>query len=87
MSDSHCPSCGSCGFPMREPNDFAGGKLDAPYCATCGDDSGQLKPFEEVLELNAAYFAREQRIDLSIARAMARNLLLANPAWQKQCLN
>ena len=24
MSKDHCPSCGSCGFPMRKPEDFAG---------------------------------------------------------------
>lgn len=87
MSDAHCRSCGSCGFPMNEPADFAGGKADAAYCSTCADAHGQLKPFEEVLALNAAYFAREQRIELAVARNMARELLLASPAWQKQRLN
>ena len=46
----HCPSCGSCGFPMREPADFAGGRPGAAYCSTCGDDTGRLRPYDEVLQ-------------------------------------
>ena len=82
MSDTLCPSCGSCGFPMRKPEDFAGGRTDSAYCSTCGDDKGRLKPFKAVLQANADYFAREQGIDPEAARQMARALLVTMPAWK-----
>ncbi|MDP1684976.1 zinc ribbon domain-containing protein [Hydrogenophaga sp.] len=78
----HCPSCGSCGFPMREPADFAGGQPGAVYCSTCGDDTGQLRPFDEVLQANANYLVRQQGLDPIAAREMAHALLAAMPAWQ-----
>lgn len=81
-ANPYCPSCGSCGFPMREPADFAGGRVGAAYCSTCGDAAGRLKPFEEVLQSNADYFVREQGLDPGAAREMARALLTSMPAWQ-----
>jgi hypothetical protein len=82
MSKDLCPSCGSCGFPMREPADFAGGNVTAVYCSSCGDDAGRLKPYDEVLEVNAAYLVRQQGLDAGAARDMARALLASMPAWQ-----
>ena len=81
MSGEHCVSCGSCGFPMRAPEDFAGGRTDAAYCSTCGDERGELKPYDEVLGANADYLAREQGIDPGAARELARALLATMPAW------
>lgn len=78
----HCPSCGSCGFPMREAADFAGGQPGATYCSTCGDDTGQLRPFTEVLQANADYLVRQQGLDPGAARDMALALLTAMPAWR-----
>ena len=82
MSDKNCPSCGSCGFPMRTPEDFAGRRITAAYCNSCGDDLGQLKPFDEVLQVNADFYVREQGLDPGAARAMARALLQGMPAWK-----
>jgi hypothetical protein len=67
---------------MRSADDFAGGKPDSAYCSTCGDDSGQLKPFEDVLRANADYLVRQQGIDLTAARGLARALLASMPAWK-----
>lgn len=82
MPKDHCPSCGSCGFPMRTPDDFAGGRPGAAYCSGCGDERGELKPYEEVLQVNADYFVRQQGVDPGAAREMARALLASMPAWQ-----
>lgn len=82
MSKDHCPSCGSCGFPMRNPEDFAGGRPGALYCSGCGDVSGRLRPYDEVLEVNAAYLVGHQGIDPEAAREMARALLASMPAWR-----
>lgn len=81
-TDRYCPSCGSCGFPLRTAEDFAGGRTDALYCSTCGDATGQLRPFDDVLQANADYLVREQGLDPGAAREMARALLGSMPAWQ-----
>jgi Putative zinc ribbon domain len=81
MPDRHCPSCGSCGFPMEAKDDFAGGNPDAAYCSTCADPNGQLKPFDTVVALNADYFVRHQGVDLSAAVQLARALLQSMPVW------
>jgi hypothetical protein len=84
MSKDLCRSCGSCGFPMRNPGDYAGGNPAAEYCSTCALDDGQLKPYEEVVHANAEYLVREQGLDLLAAREMARALLASMPAWREQ---
>lgn len=81
-NDALCPSCGSCGFPMRVPEDFAGGRVGAAYCSTCGDRHGRLKAFDEVLRLNAEHLVREQGLDAGAARGMAQALLMGMPAWK-----
>lgn len=81
-NESLCPSCGSCGFPMRVPEDFAGGRMGAAYCNTCGDSKGRLKAYEEVLRLNAEYMVREQGLDSTAARSLAQALLAGMPAWK-----
>lgn len=67
---------------MREPSDFAGGKPGAAYCSTCGDETGELKPYDAVLQANADYLVRQQGLDPGAARGMARALLATMPAWR-----
>jgi hypothetical protein len=83
MSEPLCPSCGSCGFPMRNADDFAGGRIGAAYCSTCGDERGALKPWEDVLQANAADLVREQGLDPRAARELARAMLIEMPAWKR----
>ena len=84
MSTEHCRSCGSCGFPMRIPDDFAGSNPDAEYCSTCADGDGALRPYDDVVQANADYLVRQQGIDLLAAREMARALLASMPAWRER---
>jgi hypothetical protein len=81
----YCPSCGSCGFPMAKPEEFAGGRPGAPFCSLCADETGTLKPYSEVLALNAGYLIRAQGLDPSAAEAMANALLRSMPAWRERC--
>jgi hypothetical protein len=67
---------------MQSADDFAGGKRDSAYCSTCGDEMGQLKPYDEVLSANAAYLVRQQGLDPGAARGLARALLASMPAWK-----
>ena len=55
---------------MRAPDDFAGGKPGSAYCSTCGDETGQLKPYDEVLRANADYLVRQQGLDPGAARGI-----------------
>lgn len=82
MPDIHCISCGSCGFPMAAPEDFAGGRPGASFCSTCANDDGDLKSYDEVLALNADYLVRQQGLDPLAARDMANTLLMSMPAWR-----
>jgi Putative zinc ribbon domain len=84
MTTEFCRSCGSCGFPMKQTEDYAGSDLNSEFCSTCADANGRLKPFNQVVEANANYFVREQGIDVKAAREMARALLLSMPAWKGQ---
>ena len=67
---------------MQEDSDFAGGNRNASYCSGCADDSGALKPFPEVLQVNADYLVRHQGLDPLAAVEMARALLASMPAWK-----
>jgi hypothetical protein len=69
---------------MRAPDDFAGGKTDAAYCSTCGDESGRLKPYDDVLRANADHLVRQQGLDPGAARGLARALLATMPAWKNR---
>jgi len=69
---------------MRSPDDHAGGNPGAEFCSTCAHDNGTLRPYEDVVQANAAYLVREQGIDLQAARDMARALLAGMPAWQER---
>jgi hypothetical protein len=67
---------------MLDPEDFAGGERGVAYCSTCGTDSGDLKPYAEVLALNADYLVRQQGLDPVAANKMAQALLASMPAWR-----
>lgn len=82
MTSPRCRSCGSCGFPMQSADDFAGGNPDSPYCSTCADEGGALRPFDAVLEANAAYYVRQQGVHPDAARELTRALLASMPAWK-----
>ncbi|HLW92652.1 MAG TPA: zinc ribbon domain-containing protein [Roseiarcus sp.] len=77
-----CVSCGSCGFPMEKPEDFALGDPSQPYCRYCTDTGGRLLPYETVLDTNARYYVESQGVSSSAARGMAAALLASMPAWR-----
>ncbi len=69
-------SCQSCGMPLSnaQPGDM--------YCSYCTDDSGQLRPYEEVLEgTSVGYFMGMQKMERAAAEEAARAHLASMPAW------
>jgi len=77
-----CVSCGSCGFPMEKPEDFALGDPSQPYCRYCTDTAGALLPYEDVLKTNARHYVDTQGVSPEAATMMAAALLASMPAWR-----
>lgn len=74
--------CQSCGMPMREPQDFGGGRQDNLYCVHCSDEQGTLKPYEVVLEGMKDFAMRSMGVSEAEALQMAREGMARLPAWQ-----
>ena len=72
-------NCYSCGIPLNMP-EFKGPAED--FCKHCADDSGQLKPYEEV-RLGMAQWLKSWQPGLDDTKAMERATLYlkAMPAW------
>jgi hypothetical protein len=82
MANEKCPACGSCGFPMEKPEDFALGDTSRPYCRHCTDARGELLPYEKVLETNASYYEESQGVKPDVAMRLAQAMLADMPAWR-----
>ena len=69
-------SCQSCGVPLTDA------KPGQMYCAYCLDDTGQLKPYGEVLEGTIqGYFMGIKKMDRASAEVAAKRHLSTMPAW------
>jgi len=68
--------CQSCAMPLTEPKE---GEM---YCDHCTDESGRLRPFEDVLEGTIrGFFMGMQKMERAAAEVAARAHLEAQPAW------
>ncbi len=68
--------CQSCGMPLT---DAAPGQM---YCAYCTDESGRLRPYEQVFEGTVTgYFMGMQKLERGAAEAAAKAHLAKMPAW------
>lgn len=76
--------CESCGMPMRNQEDFGGGRLDNHYCVYCTDSDGNLKPYEEVLQNMKAFAIKTMGISETEALKMAQEGMSKLPAWKDQ---
>ena len=71
--------CQSCGMPMKDA------KPGAMYCQYCTDDSGQLRPYEQVLEgTKRGYFMQMLGQPEATAATSAREHLSKMPAWKSR---
>lgn len=75
--------CVSCGMPLSRPADFPLGDPSRDWCVHCGDAvTGELKPWEQVLDGMTAFLVRGQGLDGEVARKMAAEMLSTLPAWR-----
>ncbi|MGN6671415.1 MAG: zinc ribbon domain-containing protein [Candidatus Nucleicultricaceae bacterium] len=83
MMNEKCTACGSCGFPMSKPEDYALGNKESPYCAHCTTEDGTLKPYQEIFEMTVQYYKSSQGISDAAARELVQEVLSSFPAWKK----
>jgi len=84
MANNKCKSCGSCGFPIEQPEDFALGNIVSLYCRYCTDEQGRLLPYEKILQANTQFYIDSQGISADAAENMAKDLLATMPAWERR---
>jgi hypothetical protein len=71
--------CHSCLAPLSDPDNRGASDL---YCRYCSDESGQLLPRPEVLEVMTDWFMQWQpSLDREEARRRADSYMSAMPAW------
>lgn len=69
-------TCQSCGMPLA---DAQPGQM---YCRYCTDETGNLRPYEAVLEGTiTGFFMGVQKLDRSSAKVAAKEHLAKMPAW------
>jgi len=78
-----CISCGSCGMPLTQAEDFALSDMNSSFCKHCVDDKGKLLDFEKILKGTAKFYVDSQGINLETATQMAKEMLLEMPVWKK----
>lgn len=75
-------SCIACGMPMQKKEDFAMGDQTKDYCRYCARPDGSMQNYEEKLESMTHFVVRTQGMDPAAAKAAAREMLSALPAWK-----
>ncbi len=80
--EQKCPSCGSCGMPMKKIEDFGGRSLENKYCVHCSDDEGNLTAtFEGIVNYYTDDFIKQRGLDVDQARKLAEESVSKMSAW------
>lgn len=75
-------TCISCGMPLIKPEDHAAGDESRGWCKHCGDEKGDLKPYDQVLFGMTMWMVQTQGLDEQVAKANAAKMLAQMPAWK-----
>lgn len=73
--------CLSCGMPIPKPDDHSTGNPKNPYCKNCADESGKIKPFDEIAEGMKNYLVSQGVSDPDVG-VKAKEHLRKMPAWK-----
>lgn len=79
-----CPTCYSCGMPLKTHEDHALSDIHQKYCSHCTDAQGKLKSFAEILSGTADYLVHSQGLNNEAAVGMAKEMLFQMPHWKNQ---
>lgn len=73
--------CIACGMPMKNNLDFAKGDSNKDYCKFCCRENGDMQSYDEKLESMARFIQKMKNIDISAAKAIAKDNMAKLPAW------
>lgn len=75
--------CISCGMPMRDISEFAGGDINKDYCVHCAHPDGSMQSFEEKRAGMINFIIKTQGFDEKSATQMAESNMKKLPAWKE----
>lgn len=76
-------TCISCGMPMKEASEFAGGDLSKDYCIYCARTDGSMQSFDEKKVGMIRFIMKTQGFDEKAAIQMAESNMKKLPAWKE----
>jgi len=77
-------SCQSCGMPMREKAQHAGGDPESPYCCYCATPHGVLKSREEVRRRLIKFHMESLGMTREEAEKKTDEHMASAPAWRNE---
>jgi hypothetical protein len=77
-------ACIACGMPMTKKEDFPLGDETKAYCVHCARSDGSMQSYEEKAAGMAAFIVKTQGLDAGVARAAAKSMMAALPAWKSR---
>jgi len=78
--------CLTCGMPLIEKEDFAGGDENAKFCLHCVDENGSVKSCQEIFEGGVQFFLSQIGGERKMAEKITRKNMKGLKYWQdKDC--
>ena len=74
--------CISCGMPLTKKEHFPNEDETKDFCVYCADDNGNLRPYDQVVENMAQFFAQMKNIDIEKAKDLVKEYMKEMPAWK-----
>jgi len=79
-------SCSTCGMPLVNKEDFAGGDENAEFCVHCVNVDGSVKSCEEIFNGGVEFFLSQFGGSREEVEKLTRKNMLQQPYWQgKDC--
>jgi len=76
-------TCESCDMPMQDASQHGGGDMNNAYCLYCTDETGKLKPREEVREGMIAFYMKSENKTREEAERFTDEYMKKMPAWKE----
>lgn len=74
--------CESCGMPLANKDDFAGGDEQSKYCKYCVGADGKVKSCEEVFMGGVEFFVGATGVNRELAQRIVRKNMRMQPHWK-----
>ena len=78
-------TCISCGMPMKEASEFAGGDLSKDYCIYCARPDGSMQSFNEKKAGMIHFIMKTQGFESTRSSSDAPHLTQIFAPWGSSC--